>query len=77
MWCFPVSRSASLSAVKIGRSGQPVQNEGGRPCTFSGAIRVSSDVGLSPLGLTTAGRAVWSSNSGPYFLINSVIPLIT
>ena len=29
-WWAPSSRSTSFIAVKIGRSGQPVQNEGGR-----------------------------------------------
>ena len=29
-WCEPSSRSTSFIAVKIGRSGQPVQNDGGR-----------------------------------------------
>ena len=33
-WCGPSSRSTSFIAAKIGRSGQPVQNEGGRPCTL-------------------------------------------
>ena len=30
MWVGPISRCASLSAVNTGRSGQPVQNVGGR-----------------------------------------------
>ena len=29
-WWRPSSRSSSFIAVKIGRSGQPVQNDGGR-----------------------------------------------
>src|SRR5215475_7390060 len=37
-WCAPSSRSTSFMAAKIGRSGQPVQNDGGRPCTFSPSI---------------------------------------
>ena len=32
-WCGPSSRSTSFMAVKMGRSGQPVQNEGGRGWT--------------------------------------------
>ena len=35
-WCGPSSRSTSFIAVKMGRSGQPVQKPGGRLCT-SGA----------------------------------------
>ena len=34
-WCGPSSRSTSFIALKIGRSGQPVQKPGGRPCTTS------------------------------------------
>ncbi len=33
-WWAPSSRSTSFMAAKIGRSGQPVQNDGGRPCTL-------------------------------------------
>src|SRR6185295_814651 len=33
-WWGPSSRSTSFMAAKIGRSGQPVQNDGGRPCTL-------------------------------------------
>jgi len=29
-WCCPSSRSSSFIAVKIGRSGHPVQKDGGR-----------------------------------------------
>ena len=32
-WCGPSSRSTSFIAVKMGRSGQPVQNDGGRGWT--------------------------------------------
>ena len=34
-WCGPSSRSTSFIAVKIGRSGQPVQKPGGRALTLS------------------------------------------
>src|ERR1044072_164476 len=32
-WCGPSSRSTSFIALKIGRSGQPVQKPGGLPWT--------------------------------------------
>ncbi|MNT31373.1 hypothetical protein D3C72_1672060 [compost metagenome] len=34
-WCAPSSRSTSFMALKMGRSGQPVQKPGGRECTTS------------------------------------------
>src|SRR5258707_14288410 len=36
-WCGPSSRSTSFMAVKIGRSGQPVQNAGGGAGPFTAA----------------------------------------
>jgi hypothetical protein len=49
-WCVPSSRSTSFIAAKIGRSGQPVQKEGGRGWTF-GPMRASASLTrLSPGG---------------------------
>jgi hypothetical protein len=41
-WCGPSSRSTSFKAVKIGRSGQPVQKDGGRPCTCATASSITA-----------------------------------
>ena len=42
-WCGPSSRSTSFSAVKIGRSGQPVQNDGrARMHVAFGALRAAA-----------------------------------
>ena len=61
-WCGPSSRSSSLMAVKIGRSGQPVQNEGGRGCTSSVAAWMAKALGLPSIGAGTgAGLAATGS----------------
>ncbi len=49
-WCWPSSRSTSFIAVKIGRSGQPVQKEGGRPCTLPSSAACAAFSLLSPGG---------------------------
>src|ERR1700730_15141452 len=49
-WCGPSSRSTSLMAVKIGRSGHPVQNDGGRAWTWA-------SIGAGAIGTGAVGRA--------------------
>ena len=56
-WCGPSSRSTSFMAVKIGRSGQPVQNEGGRRWTWPSSERHR---GLAAMRTAPrAGRSLW------------------
>src|SRR5664279_2237407 len=44
-WCLPISRSTSFIAVKIGRSGQPVQNDGGRGWISAESAAMSTAAG--------------------------------
>ena len=61
-WCGPSSRSTSFIALKIGRSGQPVQKPGGRPCTTSasgGAAALGTSAcaaGAAASGITFGAR---------------------
>ncbi len=55
MWCGPSSFSTSFIAAKIGRSGQPVQKPGGRPCTTS-ASGTGAAIGMT-FGAGAASRA--------------------
>src|SRR3982751_5787961 len=70
-WCGPSSRSTSFIALKIGRSGQPVQKPGGRPCTTSASganavvdpgVAVASGAPSTPEE-TTGGPAVLAPGS--------------
>ncbi len=49
-WCSPISRSTSFIAVKMGRSGQPVQKPGGRACTLSSTSVCGSAASLEATG---------------------------
>ena len=56
-WCGPSSRSTSFIALKIGRSGQPVQKPGGRGWTVSESgrrTRISSSADPAAKGMAEA-----------------------
>jgi len=56
-WCGPSSRSTSFIALKIGRSGQPVQKPGGLPwTTLESSVATAS-------GITFASRVGFASGS--------------
>ena len=65
-WCGPSSRSTSFMAVKIGRSGQPVQKPGGRADTLSasGAAAARTRPDTRVLGLLALGHLVVDMNQG-------------
>jgi hypothetical protein len=56
MWCAPSSCSTSLIALKIGRSGQPVQKPGGRAWTW--AASVAGAIAAGAIGRSPARGAV-------------------
>ncbi len=71
MWCSPSSFCTSVSAEKIGRSGQPVQKLGGRGgTTFTSDFAAS----LASTGAGSGGALAVRNSSGVYFSRNLRIP---
>ena len=70
---MPSSRSTSFIAAKIGRSGQPVQNDGGRPCT---SLATSAAALLSRCfsGAVSGEGASAGNRSGRTFSMNFLMP---
>ncbi len=63
-WCGPSSRSTSFIALKIGRSGQPVQKPGGRACTLSFSGRDGSGAASTPISATALSGMILRTGAG-------------
>jgi hypothetical protein len=63
-WCGPSSRSTSFIAVKIGRSGHPVQKPGGRLCT-TGAAWIGMVRGAAEAGRAASTRVAAAATAAP------------
>ena len=63
-WCGPSSRSTSFIAAKIGRSGQPVQNAGGRAWTWLLTVATALDCRCFSGTTSEAGKVTKSTPMG-------------